>query len=506
MNRRSFLKNSIAGGAVLALPKWLQAGETSKEKPNIILILTDDLGWGDLSCYPQNPDFPDAKLRTPNIDSLAAEGVRCTQAYATCMVCAPSRAGLLAGRYQQRFGWYEFKETLVGMPKDQVMLQEYLKKQGYTTACIGKWHLGERLDTGPLARGFDRFFGFLGGQHDYFDPNLGDPIHGFSFDYDAYTYDQDKPVDKIEYYTDELTNRSLDFINEQAAKERPFFLYLPYSTPHPPMQSTWEKLMPYADSRNGRFNIRDIARAMIDSLDEGVGKILDRLMHLGIDRETIVIFTSDNGGADDRGEGQAIVQHNGGLRPRKGLYWEGGIRVPMIFRWPNAIPEGVTYEKPISHLDIFATIAAIVGDNPKPKELDGVDLIPFFNAKKTDSPHEILFWGQEEHVGRWAVRKGKWKLTRDYITPKTLYSKEYVMATELHDLEADPYENNDLADKYPEKVKELKALLETFFKTNAPTIATPEVMQKWQKDIEDRKEKLPNPDLLRRDGAPEHWL
>jgi arylsulfatase A-like enzyme len=421
------------------------------------------------------------------------------------MVCAPSRAGLLAGRYQQHFGWYEFKETLAGMPKNELMLSQFLKSQGYATACIGKWHLGHNPPQGPLNYGFDRFYGFLGGQHDYYDPNLGDPTHAFSLDHDAYTYDQNMPVEKINYLTDELTARSIDFINEQNKTKTPFFLYLAYNAPHPPMQATLEKLTPYAAEKGGAFNMRDLARAMIDSMDENIGKILDHLMHLGIDSDTLIFFTSDNGGADD-GDGtpQHLVQHNAGLRGRKGFYWEGGIRIPFIMRWPERIPEGTVYEKPVSHLDIFATCAAAAGA-ALPKSLDGVNLVPYLTGKEKQPPHDVMYWGLDEEVDQWAVRKGKWKLTCCYRDPQTTYDKTFVKVTELHDIEADIYEQHDMSAEHPEIVKELLKLKADFYKSCAPTICTPEMKKVWQEDMDSRYKKLPNPDSLRHDGVPGYW-
>lgn len=516
VNRRTFIRNvgfgAFVAGALGTMDVLGQVAEPSRSsrtlarrKPNIIVILADDLGWGDLSCYPQDPNVPSARIRTPNLDSLAAEGARFTQGYATCMVCSPSRAGLLTGRYQQRFGYYEFKETLAGIPKNEMMLQEFLKKQGYATACIGKWHVGHKPELGPLTRGFDRFYGFLGGQHDYYDPNLGDPTMAFSFDHDAYILDQDKPVKEIEYLTDELTRQSIKFIDEQAAADKPFFLYLPYSAPHPPMQSTWDKLEPYAAEKEGRFDSRDLARAMINSMDDGIGKILDRLMHLSIDRNTLIFFSSDNGGADD-GDGtpQHLVQHNAGLRGRKGFYWEGGIRVPFIVRWPDAIPEGSVYDKPVSQLDIFATCAAAAGADV-PLNIDGVNLVPYLAGKDKQSPHDVMYWGLDEQFDQWAVRKGKWKLTRTYRDPQTTYDKTLVKVTELHDMEADMYERQDVSAEHPEIVKELLKLKDDFYKSCAPTIFTPEMKKAWEEETARRKQKLPNPDSLRRDGVPGYW-
>ncbi len=517
MNRRTFIKNTglgvAAAGAFGVFDVLANAADSNssipkprRTPPNIIVILADDLGWGDLSCYPQDTRFPEARIRTPNLDSLATEGARFTQAYATCMVCSPSRAGLLTGRYQQRFGYYEFKETLSGIPKNEMMLQEFLKRQGYVTACIGKWHVGHKPELGPMTRGFDRFYGFLGGQHDYYDPNLGDPTMGFSFDRDACIMDQNKPVRQMEYLTDELTKQSIEFIDEQAAAGKPFFLYLSYNAPHPPMQCTWDKLEPYAAEKGGKFDSRDLARAMIDSMDDGIGKILARLLHLNIDRNTLIIFTSDNGGTDD-GDGLPahLVHHNGGLRARKGFYWEGGIRVPFIIRWPEKVSEGLVYNQPVSQLDIFATCAAATG-GAVAKPLDGVDLVPYLRGERKGMPHDVMYWGLDEVVDRWAIRNGKWKLTCEYRDPQTTYDKTLMKVTELHDMEVDVFERHNAAEQHPEIVQELLKLKEDFYKSCAPTLWTPQLKKAWEEETARRKQKLPNPDALRRDGAPGHWL
>jgi arylsulfatase A-like enzyme len=406
-------------GAALLHPYPARAGEFAasapvspsraahKGKPNIVVILADDLGWGDLSCQPQDLSRADVAIHTPNIDRLASEGVRCTQAYATCCVCAPSRAGLLTGRYQQKFGFYEFVECEVGLPKSELLLPEFLKQHGYSTACIGKWHVGHKPGSRPLDRSFDRYFGFLGGQHDYYDSRLGDPITAMSFDYDAFVFDQDQPLQKpaMDYLTDELTRQAMAWTKAQVQAGKPFFLYLPYNAPHPPMQATWEKLEPYAKVRGGRFNSRDAARAMIQSLDDGVGQLMATLDQSGVSDNTLVIFTSDNGGVDD-GPGGELVQHNGGLRPRKGFLWEGGIRIPFIARWPAKLPKGKVYEQPVSHLDVFATAVSAAGTAQAPKALDGVDLVPHFTGERQGRPHAALFWGSNLLTDRWAVRSG----------------------------------------------------------------------------------------------------
>jgi arylsulfatase A-like enzyme len=505
IDRRGFLRTTAAGAASLAVPGFLRAADTPARRPNIIVILADDLGWGDLSCYPQDRSIPDARLRTPNIDSLAAEGARFTQGYATCTVCTPSRAGLMTGRYQQRMGWYEFIEARVGLPKGELTLADCLKRAGYATACIGKWHLGDTPELGPLRHGFDRFYGFLGGQHDFFDVCLGDPTTGFSFDHDACVLDQDKPVEKMDYFTEELTKHAIAFVDEQARAGKPFFLYLPYSAPHPPMQATWERLKPFADARGGKFTTRDICRAMIETMDDGIGQLLTRLMHLGIDDNTLIFFSSDNGGADDK-DNQPLVQHNGGLRPRKGFLWEGGVRVPYIVRWPGHMPKGVVYDKPVSHLDIFATAIAAAGATGPDKPLDGVDLVPCLTGSKDRIPHETLYWGFNSEANRWAVRHGDWKLTRDIEDYKAQKLWPKGVVEELHNIATDPHERQNLADKHPEIVKQLTEMKEAFYRDLPPSIATPEVVKAWQDELKRRRDKLPEPDKLRRDGAPGHWL
>ena len=509
MQRREFLRRAGLGAVTLGFPRVGKSAVTGfqglEKKPNVIIILADDLGWGDLSCQPHDPKEPDAPVDTPHIDRLAAEGTRCTQAYATCMVCTPSRVGLLTGRYQQRIGFYEFKEAMIGIPRSVPLMPECLKPRGYATACIGKWHVGYAPERQPLQRGFDRFFGFLGGQHDYFDAGLGDPSVGFPFAHGVWILDQEKPVKQIQYLTDEFTVRAIEFIEQQAAAKQPFFMYLAYSAPHPSMQATWEKLKPYADKRGGKFNSRDIARAMINSLDEDVGQIMERLRTLGIADNTLIFFTSDNGGADDRGEGQPVCQHNGGLRPRKGFFWEGGVRIPFIVRWPGRVPAALVYDQPVSQLDIFATVAAATG-TVAPPQLDGVDLFPFLRGEKSGMPHEVLHWGFEKEVNRFAIRKSRWKLTRDVVSPRSQYDQSNRIVTELHDLDTDREERVDVAAQHPEIVQELLALHEEFCRDLPPTILVPEARVAWLRGLEEWKKKEPNANSLRRDGAPGHWM
>jgi arylsulfatase A-like enzyme len=510
MKRRDFLKMACAGIGLGLMPSAGKAAAEKASRPNIVLIMADDLGWGDLSCYPQQRHRPGVAMNTPNLDRLAASGVRCTDGYATCCICAPSRAGLLTGRNQQKFGYYEFYEALNGIPFEVPTIAEVLKKQGYDTALFGKWHSSQTPDNGPLLRGFDRFYGHIGGQHDYFDARIGDPCLAVGTDIDAYLWDQDKRVkDKeIPYFTDIITDKGIDFIREKARAQRSFFLYLPFTTPHPPMQAKWENLKKFYPDPDGKaFTDRDLARAMIDSLDESVGKIIAELKNQSIQNNTLVIFTSDNGGADD-GEGapaHTLVQHNGGLKLRKGFFWEGGIRVPYIVSWPGTLPSGRVYSEPVSHIDILPTAAAAAGVRHLPPDIDGVNLLPFLDGTKSDPPHETLYWGLSRDTHRWAVRHGDWKLICEMPSPVTISIDHNIRITGLYNLKEDLHEENNLIEDYPDKAIELLELKRNFYKQAKPTIVTPEQDAAWRKERSERLERLGGHNKYRRDGYPGKW-
>jgi arylsulfatase A-like enzyme len=450
-------------------------------------------------------------LNTPNIDKLAAMGVQCTDGYSTSPVCAPSRAGFMAGRYQQTFGFYEFYETLAGIPRNIPTIGEVFKQNGYATAFFGKWHSSDSFETdNPGRRGFDRWYSIIA-QHDYYDPRNGQPTLAVPHAYDAYVYDNGVP-DKsksMDYLTDTLTEKAVGFIDEMSKKNNPFFLYLPYNAPHPPLQAEWEKLKKYYPHKGKKgFTSRDLARAMIDSADEGIGKILNELKRDNQLDNTLIFFTGDNGGHDDgrefvvEGKGE-LVQHNGGLRSRKGFLWEGGIRVPYIVAWPGHLPAGKVYHKPVNHLDIFATAASAAHCTDLPDNLDGVNLIPYFNDTKQGAPHEVLFWGLSESSNRWAVRKGDWKLICERPSSVTVKIDPDARVTGLYNLAKDLDEDENLIEEYPEKARELIELKEQFYNRSKPSIVTPEQDRKWRKD---RQQRLENPDgAKRRDGYPGCW-
>lgn len=480
----------------------------ASEHPNIILIVADDLGWGDIGCYPKGKEWgEEAEISTPSIDALAAKGVLCTQGYATGMVCAPSRAALMTGKNQQRFGYYGFEDTLAPIPASIKMLPQAMKEAGYRTGMVGKWHVSSDPASLPLTSGFERFYGFLGGQHDYYQANVGEKMHGVGRSADAFIYDQDKPVEPVRYLTAEFTGQAIAFLEQD--RGRPFFLYLSYNAPHPPMQAPWEYLEKYAKRRsNGQFTSRDIARAMIENLDGNVGRLCAWLDHNGLRDNTLIIFTSDNGGSDG-GPGR-VLQHNGGLKGRKSTFYEGGIRVPFILNWPDGLPAGEVYTKPVSQMDLYATLLAVSGAiKVKTHPLDGVNLIPYLTGKDQGTPHQRMFWCVE-NTTTWAARDGNWKLVREDADPATLGGRyrgdaprQYKL--QLYDLAADPFEANDLIEARPETAARLQKAMEEFRSTLPPSLATPAIIAAWKATLAERAKTPELNEAKSPSGAPGHW-
>ena len=354
-------------------------------KPNIILILTDDLGYGDVG-------FNGSKdIITPNIDELANNGVVFSNGYVSYPVCGPSRAGLMTGRYQDAFGFgknplFAPKDPKMGLPISEQTMADMLKTSNYKTFAVGKWHLGAHQSLRPLKRGFDEFFGFLTGGHRYFPKewDLEDETK-VKNQFEAYRTKllrNNKRIEEKEYLTDALSRESVDFISRNA--DKPFFVYLAYNAPHGPLQATEKYLERYG-------HIKEINRktyaAMVSAVDDGVGAIVSKLKEKGIYENTIIYFLSDNGG---RLKGDS---DNGDLRGKKGDLFEGGIRVPFVMQWPKEIKAGQVFNKPVISLDIFATLKAITSPNIKSKnELHGVNLIPFIKGNNENHPHDYLFW------------------------------------------------------------------------------------------------------------------
>ncbi|MBI1337305.1 MAG: sulfatase-like hydrolase/transferase [Phycisphaera sp.] len=413
--------------------------------PNLIVILTDDQGYADVG-FNGCKDIP-----TPNIDRIAQQGARCTNGYVTFAVCGPSRAGLITGRYQDRFG--ALRNPTVdpsvpnnGVPTSEKNIAELLKPVGYTTMAIGKWHLGTHPDLRPTVRGFDHFFGFLSGGHRYFPEELTlDREEDSKTQWDWYKTKilrNDKPIVTHKYLTDEFSDAAVDFI--ELAKNKPFFLYLAYNAPHAPLQAPPQYLNRFPNITNPK---RKTYAAMVSAVDDGVGRVLDKLHELKLDDNTIVFFLSDNGGPDSNGS------NNWPLRRHKGTPFEGGIRVPFAVRWTGKIPAGTVYDKPVSSLDIAATIAHHSGAKPaQDKPLDGVDLVPFLDGSDKTTPHPQLYWrfyNKELYV----VREGDTKLI--YKDGET---------DQLYDLGKDIGEKSNLYQDHADEITALRSLIDEWKK------------------------------------------
>jgi arylsulfatase A-like enzyme len=425
MPRREFLGLVGAGAVGLAGCRLMaqQAPTPPAARPNILVIVADDLGYADLGCQGSR-DVP-----TPHIDSLAQNGVRFSDGYVSCPLCSPTRAGLMTGRYQQRFG-HEFNpgpavaaEPNVGLPLSEITVANVLKDAGYTTGIVGKWHLGMSPAFHPLGRGFDEFFGFLGGAHAYYDSGRqpDNPIMRGR-----------QPVPEREYLTLAFQREAVSFLDRH--RDHPFFLYLTFNEVHLPMETLPEYL--------ARFNhiadpLRRQLAAKLSAMDDAVGAVLAKLAETGHSRDTLIFFFSDNGGPTDKNGSL-----NTPLRGYKTNLYEGGIRIPFLCQWPDRIPAGQVCSKPVIQLDILTTAAAATGAKlPTDRVIDGVNLLPFLTGENAGVPHEALLWRfGEQH----ATRRGDWKVVR----PRG-------GADELYDLAQDISETRNLAGAHPDIVRAL---------------------------------------------------
>ena len=371
---------------IAILLNLFSCGTSNNKPPNVIVIISDDQGYADVGFHGSNEIF------TPNIDRIAKNGVVFSEGYVSYAVCSPSRAGLITGRYQNRFGYSRNillapNDSLMGLPLSEQTLPDVLNNVDYKTKAIGKWHLGAHKSLVPEKRGFDEFFGFLIGGHRYFPEDLTlNDLTEARRQMDGYItkiYDNGKRINTKKYLTEELSDNAVKFIEDNS--DNPFFLYLSYNAPHTPLQATTKDL-----ERNKHIDIkkRQTYAAMVSSMDDGIGLILDKLEQKNIFENTIVFFFSDNGGVE-----WYNFSDNGPLRGIKGDFFEGGIRVPFAMQWPNKIEPGTIYDKPIIALDIFATVAsAAKAEKYIKNEIDGVNLMPYLSGKKSGSPHEYLYW------------------------------------------------------------------------------------------------------------------
>lgn len=421
MDLKRWVRGPLASLVAALSTMTATASAAPAARPNIIIILADDLGWGDLGVQGGRD------VRTPNIDRLAASGVRLTNYYANHPVCAPSRAGLMTGRYQQRFGFEnnpgvaQRESPDFGLPQDSKTLPERLKAQGYATAMFGKWHIGYTDANTPTARGFDTFYGFLDGAMAYTpDGPTGSKtlLRGT------------EPAPMPAHTTEAFTQGAVDFI--AANKARPFFIYASYNAVHAPLQSTAPYLARFASEKDPK---RRAYLAMLAALDDGVGAIVQAVERNGLTDNTLIVFTSDNGGPTWQ-----TTSANGPLNGVKALTLEGGIRVPAIFRWKGRLPEGKTLESVAMEFDVTATALASAGAAIGP-DLDGVDLMPFLKGERTGDAHRQLFWRAGPQG---AMREGPWKLVK---AEDAFY---------LFDLRNDLGEHHDLAEAEPERLARLK--------------------------------------------------
>ncbi len=424
-----------------------QQVRTESRRPNIVILLADDLGYADVG-YHGCRDIP-----TPNIDALANGGTRFTNAYVSCPLCSPSRAGLMTGRYQQRFG-HEFNPPEQpapgaqppGLPHPEKTIADYLKSAGYVTGLIGKWHLGRRPEYRPQRRGFDEFFGFLGGGHTYF-PGTGRPI-----------LRGDNPIEEPQYLTDAIAREAISFI--QRHQREPFFLYVPFNAVHTPLQAPADRLERFASIAGDR---RRTYAGMLAAMDEAVGGVLGALRSAGLEENTLIFFFNDNGGPTMLGT-TINGSRNAPLRGSKRTTLEGGIRVPFVMHWKGRIPKGHVFDQPIIQLDILPTALAAAGIVPRAEwKLDGVNLLPHLTGEIKSAPHENLYWRFGDQM---ALRQGPWKIV-SYDPAADAKPTNTRREVHLYNLATDVGEAHDLTAEHPEKVTELKALWQAWSNTLA---------------------------------------
>lgn len=407
------------------------------DKPNILLIVSDDQGYADLG-FQGSKDIP-----TPNLDRLAGEGLRFSNGYVTHPFCSPSRAGLLTGRYQQRFGheqnpWYDPNDHREGLPTTEKLLPEFLRDAGYVTGWIGKWHLGAAPEFHPEARGFMETFGFLGGGHRYLGWKPG------AAEYNLPILRNNQPVEVTNHLTLAFGDEGAAFVRRH--KDQPWFLYLAFNAPHMPLEPTPERLAQFKSIENPK---RRKYAAQVSLLDDAAGTVLAALRDTGQDQRTLVFFFSDNGGPimTNGWNGSSNLPLRGG----KGEVYDGGIRVPFVVSWPGKLPAGRTYDLPVSSLDVFPTALALAGvPMPTNKIYDGVNLMPFLTGENTNVPNNKLFWrmGGGNQI---AARENDFKLLRIRQRPEEFYN-----------LAVDIGETNNLINSYPDKFKAIRTDLENW--------------------------------------------
>ncbi len=428
-----------------------QASERAQRPPNVVLIVADDLGWGELGCYGQT------KIRTPRIDALAAQGVRFTQFYSGAPVCAPSRCVLLTGKHNGhgavRDNFEVQPEGQMDLPASEVTIAEALWERGYATGCFGKWGLSTPSSEGhPNAQGFGEFFGYICQRQ----------AHNFYPDH-LWRNRERVELDGTQYSHDRIAAAALDFVREN--RERPFFLYVPFTTPHLALQVPDDSLSEYVgqwddppyDGKKGyraHPTPRAAYAAMVTRMDRDVGRIVDLVDELNLGDETLILFTSDNGPTYDRlgGSDSEFFQSTAGLRGFKGSVYEGGLRVPLVARWGERLVAGSVATKPAAFFDVFATVAELCGA-ARPSVGDGESFASALFGADTGSRSTPMYWELAGYGGQQALRSGDWKVVKREL-------KKGNPRVELYDLAQDPQEARDLAGERPDLAAELARQLD----------------------------------------------
>jgi len=421
--------------AILWTVTSVRAAEPSTPSPpNILLIVSDDHGYADVG-FQGCKDVP-----TPHLDRLAREGVRCTSGYVSHPFCSPTRAGLMTGRYQQRFGhqnnpFYNPDDHREGLPLSEKLLPAFLGQAGYQTGWIGKWHLGAATEFRPENRGFAETFGFIGGGHRYINWQVKPKV-----EYLVPIERNGKPVEVTEHLTTAFGSEAVAFVRRH--KGEPWFLYLAFNAPHLPHEPTKERLARFS-------SIKDPTRrkyaAQLSLMDDAIGETLEALRTSGQEKNTLVFFFSDNGGPITKNGSS-----NDPLRGAKGDVYEGGMRVPFLVKWPAKLPAGANYDLPVSSLDVFATSLGVAGaEMPTDRKYDSVNLIPYLGGDNKEPPHDQLFWRTSRNI--WAVRRGDSKLVR-----------QAGRSDELYNLQSDIGEKTDLHTTLPAEASRLAGSLEAW--------------------------------------------
>ena len=431
---------SVLTAAVLSNSLSLNAASDAANKPNFVIIFCDDMGYGDLSCY-GNPT-----IRTPNIDRMACEGMKLTQFYVGAGVSTPSRAALMTGRLPVRNGLYGdrvavlFPNSKAGLGQDEVTIAKVLQQNGYATGCVGKWHLGAFSPYLPTDHGFDTYFGIP--YSNDMSPVQNKGAHARNFPPTPLIVDGkqiESEPDQGEL-TRRYTEKAVSFIKDHS--KEPFFLYFAHTFPHIPL---------YTNARFEGTSKRGLYGDVVEEIDWSVGEVLKALRENGLDENTFVIFTSDNGPHHEGGADPDFFKSYGPFRGIKRDVYEGGIRIPMVAWCPGTIKAGAQSDHISAFWDVMPTLAELTG-TVLPEKTDGISFLPTLLSKKDQQAHDYLYWEFHELNGREALRSGKWKLIRQPIVGETIL--------ELYDLSNDIHEDTNLAEKYPDKVKELVSLMD----------------------------------------------